>query len=581
MLKPFEPLSYLKHLVEDSYLQNAHLLTPDKLKELTRRPLEAAVAGQVTIAEREVVLCVGIDERFPLSLPRIYLRPADAFGFIPHVEEDGYICYRDEEGLLLDAENPVGILHDAIALSVELLLSCINGQNRWDFMNEFAIYWQKVNSQKGSLPSFIAVDERLRKVFAYKDGRQYVLLADDLDLPQAYYNSYLRELNLLTRYTALYVPLKENTFIFPPRPDRLWNQRQIQEIVRQNLSIENLKAFQDLTRKWKTEELVILGLPRPRGGKTLVGFLFTDVVGGHPLRVGGSKTVPIPLSLQRYDPDYLSNRGGAMKQLSRYKVLVVGCGSVGGYIVAGLVQAGFTNLTLVDPDLMKPENTFRHFLGRQAEKQPKVIALKEEMEKKYPYLSIETHAFYIEKAIRERSVDLSKFDLAIFATGDPTVELYLNRLLHQGHRNPIALFTWLEPYGIGGHSLLTRPERAGCLQCLFKSDPTTDTPLHNRASFAAHSQSFGKDDLGCGNSFTPYGALDAWKTAEQTVHLAIDALIDRERKNPIRSWKGSEDSLVGAGFKVSARYRMTTDQLYENRYSYTDPTCPVCGGGSQ
>lgn len=577
MLNPSERLDVLNSLVWHGCLQQARILPASELKTLTKRKLEGVVEGKVALEDQQVTLCVGIDERFPLSLPKIFLRPPDALGFLPHVEEDGYLCYLDSEGLLLDAENPLALLYEATELAVELLQAGVSEKNRWDFMDEFGAYWQRLDLHMQSLPAFISVDNSLRKVFVYKDGKSYVLVADDIETARPYFNSQGKELNSLTRYTALYIPLNQETFVFPPRPDQRWRKCEVQSLVRKNLSEANRQRFKSLTKKWKSEELIILGLPRPSGGMTLVGLLFSNVIGGHPLRAGNSQTFPIPLQIQRCDQAYLLPRGGARSQFSNFRVLVVGCGSVGGYVVVALVQAGITCLTLVDPDICTLENTFRHILGKQAQTMPKVLALKAEIENKYPYLSVTTHQTNIEIAIRDELVKLSNFDLVIFATGDHTVELYVNRLLHQQNSSPAAVFTWLEPYEIGGHTLLTHPGNPGCLQCLFISDSTINRPLYNRASFSACSQSFSKNDLGCNSSYTPYGALDAIKTAEQAVRLALDGLTKKEQGSPLVSWKGSDDSFIAAGFQASPRYKLTADQLHETRYSYVNDSCPVCG----
>jgi molybdopterin-synthase adenylyltransferase len=235
-----------------------------------------------------------------------------------------------------------------------------------------------------------------------------------------------------------------------------------------------------------------------------------------------------------------------------------------------------THLTLVDPDIMRPENTFRHTLGYSALGEPKVTALKAELERKYPYIAVTTHQKYIEEAIVDGLLQVSTFDLVIVAIGNPTVELYLNRVLHERPAGPTAVFAWLEPYGIGGHALLTRPGMPGCFQCLYTPALDLETPLHNRAAFAAYGQSFGKDDLGCGSLFTPYGALGAQRTAEYAVRLALDGLTGREPGSPLLSWKGPDDAFKAAGFQLSPRCLLTADQLYERRYGYIDPLCRVC-----
>jgi len=575
MLDREAQLNILANLVEQGCLHQARLISLDELKSFNTLQIEWALQGQVTINDKEVVLCIGVDSSFPLSLPKIFLAPPDALGFIPHLEADGYICYFDSEGLLLNFEDPVGIICEAIAQAVKVLQAGLSGTNRWDFVNEFGAYWQKLSIK--TLRSFLPVDNVLRKIFIYNDNQGTELIADDISTIKSYCNTQEGQLDSFNRRSALYVPLQDGTFLVPPRPDCNWSSQEVRQIVWQNLSASNHQLLQQLGRRWKSEELVILGLPRPRGGTVLFGLLYFGVNGAHPL-LGGKVKDLIPINVQRHDQEYLLSRGGGQSQICNVRVLVVGCGSVGGCLVPALVQAGIMNLTLVDPDILNPENIYRHILGIKALYEPKVTALKAEIESKYPYLSVTTHQKKIQEAIREGLINLSQFDLVIFATGDHTVELYVNRILHQLAKKPLAVFTWLEPYGIGGHALLTRPNKAGCLQCLFSTTIATDTPLHNQSAFAAYGQTFSKDGLGCGSSYTPYSALDAQKTAQEAARLALDGLTEYEPDSPIRSWKGSAREFVAAGFKVSSRYELTADQLHVHRYDYINSLCPVCGG---
>ncbi|MGL4883420.1 MAG: E2/UBC family protein, partial [Waterburya sp.] len=573
----FKRVPILHDLIQDGCLQQARILSDDELKSIANRGVVAGVEGKIKIEDKEISLWVGIKESFPLTLPIIFLEPADALGTIPHLEEDGYLCYLDSEGLLLDLDRPLDILIEAIKRVIDLLEKSISGENKWDFMDEFHAYWQKLNPQTLLLPAFLPVDNTLRRIYAYKQGDRYVLVTDRIDRACAYFNHQNKHLKCYTRYTALYVPLESDTFLIPPTPEKLWNVIDLQEIIRKHVSADNQKKLRQYrVRKNRSQELVVMGIPRPQGGMTLISLIFSDVGDEHPLIAGNSTKVPTPINVQRYDLDYLMPRGGANTNLNEIKALIVGCGAVGGDIPASLVQAGIRDLTLVDPDILKPENIYRHVMGKCQEKLYKTLAIKEEIESKYPYLTITTHQTYIVEAINKGEIDLSDFDLAIFATGNQTMELYLNRLIHQ--HSLLAVFTWLEPYGIGGHSLLTRLGKPGCFQCLFDSDLTSNRQNYNRASFAAPNQSFAKNDLGCGASYTDYGALDAQKTALQAVQLALDGLLKVEPNNPLISWKGRDNRFTAAGFKTSPRFQLSCDRLEEFKYHYINPQCPVCGG---
>lgn len=577
----WSPEQHLQRFAEAGLLSGTRLLAPDELKRYRDREVVAALEGQVAVAGRAVTLCIAVDRRFPLSLPLVFLNPWDALGFLPHVNDDGYVCYEETEGLLLNTENPLGILVAATQSAVRVLEDGVAGRNQQDFLDEFGAYWRRaVPTRFRPICSLIDVSGVVaRTVTAYCEKKDYRWVADNDSQMLAYCNQKREALASLTQRNALYIPLTQVSAVRPPLPGRLWTIEEVRSLIMQGLAPRDARLLRALLYgwKWKHEELVVLGLPRPSGGVILVGLVFRNVRGGHPLLDGSADDPPEPIEVQRKDARYLLPRGGTRTDLSRKRVLLAGCGSVGGYIAALLPQAGLLDLTLVDPDYLAPENVFRHVLGRLDLGRPKVEALKRHVESRYPYVSVTPHKARIEDAVSDGTVRFSDFDLLIFAVGNPTIELHMNRLVHQQQTGPIAVFTWLEPYGIGGHALVTRPGVPGCLQCLYNPATDQEAPLANRAAFAGYGQRFAKDDLGCGSLYTPYGGLDAQQTAHLAVRASVDALTGNETGNPILSWKGPDQAFTAAGFQVSRRYLFTADQLYESRYAYVEPGCPVCG----
>ena len=61
--------------------------------------------------------------------------------------------------------------------------------------------------------------------------------------------------------------------------------------------------------------------------------------------------------------------------LAEKKILLLGCGSLGGYIANELVKSGIEHMMLVDPDTLHETNIFRHVLGLQYVNQYKSVAL--------------------------------------------------------------------------------------------------------------------------------------------------------------------------------------------------------------
>lgn len=207
--------------------------------------------------------------------------------------------------------------------------------------------------------------------------------------------------------------------------------------------------------------------------------------------------------------------------------------------------------------------------------------MKAELERSLPYMSVEAIPTRVERALADGLLRLEEYDLVVVALGVPTVELYLNELVHRSPRLVPAVFTWLEPYGIGGHALLTNnggeaKASAGCLQCLH-SDVHDDPPMYNRASFAAPAQEFAKSVAGCGGLYTPYGALDAVRTSAMAARLAVDQLESRVDGNPLLSWKGDPHDFIDAGYVLSDRSALDDSALARTE-EYVQAGCVVCGG---
>lgn len=583
-MRPFNSKDFLlKNLAHCIGMRQARILSPAALKNnpYKKRNIIQAVRGEIDIGNLPVSISIGTDYRFPQSLPVCFLHPWDALGFIPHVnEEEGFICYADEDGLVLDSNQPEGILEWAAKRAIVLLQDqsafTEKGEIPPDFMDEFHAYWrQSIIEDAKTIHSHLLIDDKIRKICAFKGNNGFEIVADSRNSVVSYFNGDESTLDKLTRSQALFIPLNESTRLLPPLPNQPWSLERCRQIIETNLSGENIRKLNNLCHKFKDEELVVISIPRISGGYTLIGLLFQNIVGGHPLTNNLSSAKLTQLEIQRLDPSYLIHRGGGYFDIRKTRTLLVGCGAIGGYVAHIVAQMGIRKLTIVDPDIMKFENTFRHILGSSSIGRHKVYGLKTEIERKYPYALIDPHPFCIQDALKKR-IKLSNFDLVVFATGNITTELHMNKLLRREKTGPLAVYTWLEPYGIGGHSLLTRSRQHGCYHCLYTSVSEPNTGMYNRASFSAPGQFFGKDDLGCGSNYAPFSTIDAMRTAEMAVRLAIDGLRGVEQGCPIISWKGQSDDFIAAGFKISDRYSFSLNDLEKQKYAYISRRCSIC-----
>jgi len=537
----------------------------------------AIVEGEAYIAGHGVTLRLVLPPSFPLTLPRIFLRPWDALGIIPHVDTRGVVCFADAEGLVLDRSVPVEIIREAIERAVSTLSKGTRGENTADFADEFEAYWAQLPDLVPAR-SFLDADDTVAEVTVGIKEKQIWIARHQGDVA-AYYNG--ADIgDALTLQKALYLPLIPGACIVPPHPQRpFWSPEEVRRILLPALSDANRARLRKLTKRRKRlKDYVVVRLPRPSGGATLFGLRYDDLGSTHPLAEGGTARRLVPLHLQRLDRDYLIRRGGGDAMLGAKRALIVGCGAVGGHLAFELARAGILHLTIIDPDTLSADNTFRHALGRRYWGKLKVDALKEEIEAELPYVRVRSVAETIEHALARGEINPSDYDLIVVAIGNPTIELEVNERIHALSHAPAIVFIWLEPLGIGGHALLAaNGADGGCFACLYTSPEGDIDYSTNRAAFAAPGQEFGRKLSGCASLHTPYGSVDAVRTAALAARLAIDALTGREGGNPLLSWKGDARAFEREGFAVSRRYGFHEEELYRHRYMHRNAGCRVCG----
>ncbi len=575
----FDLSAALGQVVGEASLRDTSLLTADVLGTSWAKyyQIVEGFKGTLSICGTDVSVEVGLPAYFPNQLPKARLTPWDALGFIPHVDHFGNVCFLDAEGIILDRNQPGAIIKDTIELMIRVLEDGYTGKNHADFMDEFDAYWVQARNI-AILHSYITPDDQAREIILAEGKNGYVYVADTERAVRAFLSGH--DPKHFTIRKALYIPLRPGALLKPPRPENMWTVEEVRRFIHGNTEQKTRKAIDNLTQKYKQDEVIVLKLPRPSGGENLIGIRFYRVEKRHPLLEGGQVNKAMPLLLERRDKEYILPRGGGRSSLSDKRVLMIGCGAIGGYLAYFLAQSGILHLSLVDPQKLAPENIFRHRLGRRYLGVHKSDALKTDLEETLPYLHVESYPEGIEQLLNSGRLRLHDFDLIITALGIPTLELYLNEVIQEAATAPPAIFCWLEPYGIGGHALLSNNASQGsslngCYECLYAGD-TDDHSLFNRASFAAAGQSFAKNVAGCGSLFVPFGALDAIKTAEVAVRLAIKTLERQETSNPLYSWKGSSEDFKTAGYKLSPRFSLDERQFKETRLAYIHSACPTC-----
>ena len=567
--------SFKRHVDDARILRNTYEY---QNPALAKRGLAFGVIGEVLIDSLAVKIVVGVPKAFPNCIPTFFLFNQEDFIRLPHVEHDGYICYAYNDTLVLDIDNESGIIADCFELAKKTLVEGINRKNNNEFYNEYEAYWRHLKDVRGMFANIVLSDNvEVIKYSKLEDKELLFAVSDSTERM----NSYQRIINVKGSrpqyFKGLYIPLKKGSEILIPTVNHELTIRDAKELIFKNITPENEKKIITTLSKTKQEDLIIIDFSLPNGNHSLFALRFKKINHTtHPLLTPDTTANLIPYNVKRVDPEFMLMRGGNGNSFIDKRVLVIGGGSVGSAVVEELIKAAVINVDVVDKEKLEIDNCYRHNCGFMYVNKQKTEAIKQKLTRYYPHSNVTAIDMAIEDAISKKKINFDLYDAVVVTTGNATVNQFLMKFLRKEIPSKPVLFSWLDPYGVGGHCLVTNISEKGCYQCLY-----TNETLHNIASFAAAKQprSFLQNISGCGSVFVPYGALDANQTAILTVRKILDVFTGKETNSAIYSWKGNSELFLQQGYHLSERYDQSAEQLYEGKSLFYQLECKLCGKG--
>lgn len=523
---------------------------------------ETRIVGEVSIDEKLVRLAIVFPSEFPHKLPIVQFVNYIDYPLISHVFPSGAVCFADIDSVIIRSDEPIAIIRDVIKLSIDTITKGFDGSTKDDLLNDFELYWCK----KSLVNMYSIINPSQKLKYIYCKGN--VVGDTKADITTFFDKVGIDNKNEKSSFTqGLLIPVRNSQPMAPEKWEPYVNKWQVIAAIQKSLSTTEWRDL-GLMLKALPYRLVVLQLFLPNGS-----YCFIGIENGSSLFVEHFWSQIIPICMERQDKAFLLERAGGNLELQTKRVVLVGCGAVGSYIAQEIAKIGIQELVLIDDDQFEANNLYRHTLGlHQNLRKSKVTALKEKLTKEIPFIEIQAFDSKIETLIKQQVLDFDAYDLVIVATGNPNTNFELNKYFLQNHKGLPILYTWLDPYGIGGHTLVSNnKKKRGCYYCLYDED------LHNEASFATPNQKFTKSLSGCSGYFVPFSALDANQVALQTIRVAIRVLLEEEQDNPIFSWKGDATSFLEKGFQVSLRYQQSTEELLQNQYGYKKEGCDVCG----
>lgn len=515
-----------------------------------------------------VLRCSGVDVPVHLDitdfdfveLPRITLlkRPATLPAVCSHLGRDNVLCYLSARVAHIDVHRAPGQILDCITKAEDVLSRLLRGDPLIETRDEFAAYWA------GELPALIDAPDNRKFATAwcieFEDGRKHWIIGTDLAVVK---EKYERAGGRIVVQGAPVAILESN--VPPSVTETEWPPKQLRDVVAwlskgdpETLSALK-RALKDLHRMRDERAMFVV-----KNKWAWYGFSvkFDRAMRSkhrsvqdwiqHVLYKKGSEATLTRLLPVRIDRTYLVSRNlSTEKSLEQKRIVLAGCGTIGGYLAELLARAGAGGgagrLILVDPDVLAPGNLGRHVLGISDLFRNKAEAVRDWISARFP----DANVVAMNKDIR--NVTLKNADLLIDATGDEALSNSLNLRYLRGELPPI-LYSWIKGPGTAAQALLVDSSAHGCFRCLKTVDGQDRySPLLEPVEAAVMGH-------GCDDYYVPFSAAASMQAAALTGQLVLDWVNGRATPH----------------LRTRAISYQNLRELKDKDLTRT-PSCPACG----
>lgn len=492
-----------------------------------------------------VELMVVADRDFPYSKPQAFIGQYDPQDPKPHIEPAPFLGAIAR--ICLDTPtapaDPLGAVKAAFHDARELLKANESGEEDVDFESDFGSYWAHYLPQnaRSARLSLTGVKEGLGAFF-YARNDAYYCFPNKVSLrtfSKHLWNIFIREPHQF--------PIIELRHI--PRPDRYPRDTEGFLAFLRRYSNGGMATVGALLRACPRRLPVVFsaGAADQRQFKVAVELsLRVDEKGRPPLKARVQSKLSNEDVIRLYDAapldtkDVESSRSRLpvpdAARLSK-TVVIVGCGALGSGIASLLAKSGVSRLVLIDNEILGWENIRRHELGAESVGIAKVDALKTRLEHLIPSLErIVAYRTTLQKAFAEKPGLLDDADLIVSATGDWGSDVFVDDKVKELGRSLPVVYAWTEAYGLASHAVLISGKDKMLAEGFDVGGSFKGKASHTERPLPAE----------CGNSTSPFGAVEVAQAQALAARLTLEALSGSHVDRAVwRTWT-AEESTVGA-----------------------------------
>ncbi len=157
-------------------------------------------------------------------------------------------------------------------------------------------------------------------------------------------------------------------------------------------------------------------------------------------------------------PERLESRTSGFYIENKISICIIGIGSVGSNLLNFLIKLPVKKFHLIDSDILKLENIYRHQYGFDGIGMSKVELAKAYILNKDPFCEVLTNKESVVDILNRESTFLHDFDLNIVVVGITMLERYILEHLIKTECKKALIIIWVEPFLASGQVLFIRPE---------------------------------------------------------------------------------------------------------------------------
>lgn len=464
----------------------------------------------------------------PASKSTVYLFNGDGLDF-PHImlqEEtfpdikdlpDGkyrWVCLYEQESIV----NTIVPYEDKVIDAVDRLLELLSMneiEKEREFQKEFMFYWNSSSIGQNKFTVYLTQESTFAEMEAYFGTKNVRIIEQGLRLSDI--DSRDKDERKWAHHVesdVYFIPISDSRYILPPHRGYSWTSQDIKNIIYsqqvEHISVDTFQRIKNTIPK-TLNVILVFGMKSEMSNVVFAVRLKCNNTVGHSLleKVLEDIAAVEPLFTNRKDYLYLSEQIGNDIGLLKKKVLVVGAGSLGSYVVFELVKNGASRIKIYDGDELEEENVLRWAFGGIGKGSNKATTISLLLNLLHPEISVEA----VNKNIDEKTLveEASQVDLIIFTVGSSDEQLKFNRALKFACCSIPVVYVWLEAGGIYSHILIVDYQKTGCFKCLYTDE--NGNQVNNRAS--KNSDAVIETAIirnGCGGTRAAYGTAILLRT---------------------------------------------------------------------